>query len=215
MPGGGLKLVELSPNVQQVVGGSHNGLIVAMQDFLVIFDAPINEWQSRFTIDAAKAKYPGKPVKYLVLTHHHTDHAGGARTYVAEGASVIVPSPDKAFFEQVFAAPHAVIVDELQKHRKSATVIEVADQMTLGDDGGEIRLYNIANPHVDGMLVGYMSKDDILWVTDMYSPARDARKRPGAVNLYEALKQLGIKPSRLAGGHGGSASYAEFEAIEK
>jgi glyoxylase-like metal-dependent hydrolase (beta-lactamase superfamily II) len=215
MPGGGLKLVELSPNVQQVVGGSHNGLIVAMQDFLVIFDAPINEWQSRFTIDAAKAKYPGKPVKYLVLTHHHTDHAGGARTYVAEGASVIVPSPDKAFFEQVFAAPHAVIVDELQKHQKSATVIEVADQMTLRDDGGEIRLYNIANPHVDGMLVGYMSKDDILWVTDMYSPARDARKSPGAVNLYEALKQLGIKPSRLAGGHGGSASYAEFEAIEK
>jgi glyoxylase-like metal-dependent hydrolase (beta-lactamase superfamily II) len=215
MPGGGLKLVELSPNVQQVVGGSHNGLIVAMQDFLVIFDAPINEWQSRFTIDAAKAKYPGKPVKYLVLTHHHTDHAGGARTYVAEGASVIVPSPDKAFFEQVFAAPHAVIVDELQKHRKSATVIEVADQMTLRDGGGEIRLYNIANPHVDGMLVGYMSKDDILWVTDMYSPARDARKSPGAVNLYETLKQLGIKPSRLAGGHGGSASYAEFEAIEK
>jgi glyoxylase-like metal-dependent hydrolase (beta-lactamase superfamily II) len=215
MPGGGLRLVELSPNVQQVVGGSHNGLIVAMKDYLVVFDAPINEWQSRFTIDAAKARYPGKPVKYLVLTHHHTDHAGGARTYVAEGADVIVPRPDKAFFEQVFAAPHAVIVDELQKHTKPATVIEVADQMTLRDDGGEIRLYNIANPHVEGMLVGYMPKDDILWVTDMYSPARDARKSPGAVNLYETLKQLGIKPSRLAGGHGGSASYAEFEAIEK
>jgi glyoxylase-like metal-dependent hydrolase (beta-lactamase superfamily II) len=215
MPGGGLKLVELSPNVQQVVGGSHNGLIVAMNDYLVIFDAPINEWQSRFTIDAAKAKYPGKPVKYLVLTHHHTDHAGGARTFVAEGASVIVPSPDKAFFEQVFAAPHGVIIDELQKHRGSATVIEVVDQMTMRDDSEEIRLYNIANPHVDGMLVGYMPKDDILWVTDMYSPARDARKSPGAVNLYETLKQLGIKPSRLAGGHGGSASYAEFEAVEK
>jgi glyoxylase-like metal-dependent hydrolase (beta-lactamase superfamily II) len=215
MPGGGLKLVELSPNVQQVVGGSHNGLIVAMNDYLVIFDAPINEWQSRFTIDAAKAKYPGKPVKYLVLTHHHTDLAGGARTFVAEGASVIVPSPDKAFFEQVFAATHGVIIDELQKHRKSATVIEVVDQMTMRDDSEEIRLYNIANPHVDGMLVGYMPKDDILWVTDMYSPARDARKSPGAVNLYETLKQLGIKPSRLAGGHGGSASYAEFEAVEK
>jgi hypothetical protein len=104
---------------------------------------------------------------------------------------------------------------ELQKYRKSATVIEVVDQMTMRDDSEEIRLYNIANPHVDGMLVGYMPKDDILWVTDMYSPARDARKSPGAVNLYETLKQLGIKPSRLAGGHGGSASYAEFEAVEK
>ena len=97
MPGGGLKFVELAPNVQHVVGGSHNGLIVEMKDYLVVFDAPINEWQSRFTIDAAKAKYPGKPVKFLVLTHHHTDHAGGARTYVAEGATVIVPPPRQGF----------------------------------------------------------------------------------------------------------------------
>jgi glyoxylase-like metal-dependent hydrolase (beta-lactamase superfamily II) len=215
MPGGGLKLVELAPNVQQVVGGSHNGLIVAMKDYLVVFDAPINEWQSRFTIDAAKAKYPGKPVKYLVLTHHHNDHAGGARTYVAEGATVIVPAPDKAFFEQVFKAPHAVIPDELQKNPKPATVIEVADHMTLQDGGDEIRLHNVANPHVEGMLIGHIVNGDILWITDMYSPARDKRKTPGAVNLFEKLEQLGIKPSRLAGGHGGTAGYAEFEAIEK
>jgi hypothetical protein len=215
MPGGGLKLVELAPNVQQVVGGSHNGLIVAMKDYLVVFDAPINEWQSRFTIDAAKARYPGKPVRYLVLTHHHTDHAGGARTYVAEGATVIVPSPDKLFFEKVFTAPHTVITDELQKHMKPGTTIEVASQMNLRDDTEEIRLYNIANPHAEGMLIGYMARSDLLWVTDMYSPARDGRKSPGGVNLHDTLQHLGIKPSRLAGGHGGSASFAEFEAIER
>jgi hypothetical protein len=49
----------------------------------------------------------------------------------------------------------------------------------------------------------------------MYSPARDQRKSPGAVNLLERLEQLGIRPSRLAGGHGGTASYADFEAIVK
>ncbi len=215
MPGGGLNLVELSSNVQQVVGGSHNGLIVAMKDYIVVFDAPINEWQSRFTIDAAKAKYPGKPVKYLVLTHHHTDHAGGARTFVAEGATVIVPSPDKAFFERVFKADHAVVPDELRKNLRPANVIEVVEHMELHDDGGEIRLYNIANPHVFGMLVGHVVNDNLLWVTDMYSPARDQRKTPGAVNLYDELVQLGIKPALIAGGHGGTASYAEFEAIEK
>src|SRR3974377_541187 len=36
MPGGGLKFVELSPNAQQIVGGSHNGLIVAMKDYLIV-----------------------------------------------------------------------------------------------------------------------------------------------------------------------------------
>jgi hypothetical protein len=58
----GLKLVELSPNVQFATGGSHNSLIISRKDNLVIIDAPINEWQSRWTIDAAKARYPGKTI---------------------------------------------------------------------------------------------------------------------------------------------------------
>src|SRR5205085_9261906 len=90
--GGSLKLVELAPNVQHVEGGTANNLIVAMKDHLVIVDAPYGELQSRWVIDAAKAKYPGKPIRYLVLTHHHMDHTGGMRTYVAEGAKVIAPS---------------------------------------------------------------------------------------------------------------------------
>lgn len=212
-PGGGLRLVELAPNVQHVVGGSHNSLIVAMKDYLVVFDAPINKWQAKWTIDAAKAKYPGKPVKYLVLTHHHVDHAAGARTFVAAGATIIVPRPDKAYFEKVFKAPHTVVPDELQKHPRQATIIEVAKRLSLKDGGDEIRLYNVPNPHSLGMLVGYVVKEDIVWVTDLYSPARDKRPTPASTTLFATLQQLGLKPARFAGGHGGSSSYAEYAAI--
>jgi glyoxylase-like metal-dependent hydrolase (beta-lactamase superfamily II) len=93
-----LKLVELAPDVQQVVGGAQNSLVVAMKDGIAVFDAPGGEPQSRWTINAAKAKYPGKPIKYLILTHHHMEHASGVRTYVAEGATIIVPRPDKKNF---------------------------------------------------------------------------------------------------------------------
>src|SRR5437879_5558269 len=84
--GGGLKLVELTPNVQHVEGGTANNLIVAMKDHLVIVDAPYGELQSRWVIDAARAKYPATPIRYLVLTHHHMAHTGAMRTSVAEGA---------------------------------------------------------------------------------------------------------------------------------
>jgi hypothetical protein len=83
-PGGSLKLVELAPNVQHVQGGTANNLIVAMKDGLVILDAPYGDLQSRWVIEAAKAKYPGKPIKYLAMTHLHMDHSGGARAFVAE-----------------------------------------------------------------------------------------------------------------------------------
>jgi glyoxylase-like metal-dependent hydrolase (beta-lactamase superfamily II) len=34
-------------------------------------------------MDALKRAIPNKPIKYLINTHHHFDHSGGLRTYVA------------------------------------------------------------------------------------------------------------------------------------
>jgi hypothetical protein len=55
----GLRLNELAPGVQHQVGGTHNSLIVEMSDHLVVFDAPVSDAQSSWTIAAAKARYPG------------------------------------------------------------------------------------------------------------------------------------------------------------
>ena len=179
-PGGSLKLVELAPNVQHVQGGGANNLIVAMKDHLVVFDAPYGELQSRWVIDEAKKKYPGKPIRYLVLTHHHMDHTGGTRTFMAEGATVIVPSPDKAYFEKVARMPHTVAPDELAKKRRAAVKVqEVKDQLSLKDDSEEIRLYNITNPHVDGMIIGHLVKPNIVYVTDILSPRGPIERNPG------------------------------------
>jgi glyoxylase-like metal-dependent hydrolase (beta-lactamase superfamily II) len=210
---GGFKILELAPNVQQVVGGSANNLIVAMKDGIVVFDAPVDEGQSRWVIDQAKAKYPGKPIKYLVLTHHHMDHTGGMRAYVAEGATVIVPSPDKSYFEQVVQAPHTLAPDALQKQAKAANFVEVKDQMAIKDDSVEIRLYNIPNPHVDGMLIGHVVNDNVVWVTDLWSPGRDAARTPGVVAVSEAAKKVGISNATFAGGHGTNAKQSVLDGI--
>jgi len=210
---GELKLVELAPNVQQVVGGSANNLIVAMKDGLVVFDAPVSDVQSRWVIDAAKAKYPGKPVKYLVLTHHHMDHTGGMRAYVAEGATVIVPEQAKAYFEQVAKTPHTVQPDALARQPKAATIEGVKDHLSLKDDTVEVNLYNIANPHVDGMIICHVVKDNIVWVTDIWSPGRDAKRTPGVLALNEAVKRIGIKDATFAGGHGSNAKQAVLDGI--
>jgi glyoxylase-like metal-dependent hydrolase (beta-lactamase superfamily II) len=211
--GPGLRLVELAPNVQFATGGSHNSLIVARKDDIVVFDAPINEWQSRWTIDAAKAKYPGKPVKFLILTHHHNDHTGGARTYVAEGATVIVAAPNKAHFETVFRAPHTLKPDELQNNPKPANIVEFNEQMALKDESGDIELYKIANSHADGMLIGHIVNENIIWVTDLYSPIRDKDPSEMFIAFYVGLKKLGIAPDRIAGGHGGVVPSSEMQAI--
>lgn len=212
--GGGLKMYELTPNVQHVRGGGANNLIVAMKDYLVIFGAPYGELQSRWVIDAAKAKYPGKPIRYLVLTHHHMDHTGGMRTYVAEGAKVIVPAPDKAYFEKDVRSPHTVVPDDLQKRPRKTEIIEVKDEMTLKDDaGGEIHLYNIANPHVQGYILSHIVKDNVLWVTDLISPRPGLARTEGTVAVGDVLRKHGITGALIAGGHGATAKQSDIEPV--
>jgi hypothetical protein len=207
-----LKLVELAPDVQQVVGGAQNSLIVAMRDGIAVFDAPGGEAQSRWTISAAKAKYPGKPIKYLILTHHHMEHASGARAYVAEGATIIVPRPDKKYFVDLALREHALAPDALEIKRVSAQLVEVNDPMTLKDDGEEIRLYRILNPHVDGMLIAHIVKPNIVWVTDLLT-SPEATKGPGSRALGLALERYGIKNATIASGNGGAAKQSDLANV--
>jgi glyoxylase-like metal-dependent hydrolase (beta-lactamase superfamily II) len=186
-------------------------LIVAMKDHLVVFDAPYGEALSRTVIDLAKAKYPGKPIKYLVQTHHHMDHSGGLRAYVAEGATVLVAAPTRSYFDRALRNPRTVANDTQQKARKPVRITEVKDQTTLKDDAGtEIRIYNIKNPHAEGFLLGHVVKDNIVYVTDLISPRGPVTRSEGTLAVGEAFKKYGIKDALIAGGHGTTVKQAEI-----
>jgi glyoxylase-like metal-dependent hydrolase (beta-lactamase superfamily II) len=210
--GGGFKLVELAPNVQHVVGGSANNLIVAMKDGLVIFDAPVDEGQSRAAIALAKEKYPGKPIKQLVLTHHHMDHTGGTRAYVAEDAEIVIPGQARPFFEKMFQAEHKLQPDALAKQAKPAKIVDVKDTTSLKDETVTINLYNIPNPHADGMIIAHVVGPNVVYVTDLISPRGPIARTPGTAAVGEALRKAGITNATIAGGHGTTAKQAEIAA---
>jgi glyoxylase-like metal-dependent hydrolase (beta-lactamase superfamily II) len=210
-PGGSLRLVELAPKVQHVVGGTHNSLIVDLKDGLVVIDAPINDAQSRWTIDAARAKY-GKPVKNLVLTHHHNDHSGGVRTYMGEGATIVVPVPTKKYFVKL-ALTERIVPDELQNKRISPVVEEVKDSLTLKDDDIQVRIIRIPNHHAEGMFIAHVMPANIVWVTDLWSPGGGTEKTAGLLALSDALRRNNITGATIAGGHGGTAPQSAVEAI--
>jgi Metallo-beta-lactamase superfamily len=210
--GGSFAMQELAPNVQYIQGAGARNLVVNMKDGLVVFDAPTDNGQSQAALNLMKAKYPGKPIKYLVLTHHHMDHTGGMRAYVAEGATVIVPAQDKAFFEQVAKAPHALQPDAQQRAPKPVNVQGVTETFSIKDDTVEINLYNIANPHADGMLIGHVVKENVVWVTDLFNPVGQPARNPGSIAVGNALRKYNITNATMAGGHGGVGKQADFTA---
>ena len=159
-----------------------------MKDGIVVFDAPVNEGQSRWVIDAAKAKYPGKPIKYLVLTHHHNDHSGGMRTYVQRASRLSSPAKAEPF-RAVVKAPHTISPDALEKQRRPANIARSRTSMTLKDDTSEIRLHNIPNPHAEGLLIGHVVGANIVWVTDLISPRGPIARNAATVAVGNALRK--------------------------
>ena len=138
-------------------------------------------------------------------------HTGGTRAYVAEGAEIVIPGQARPFVEKMIQAEHKLAPDALARQPKPAKILDVKDTLSLKDETVEINLYNIPNPHVDGMVIGHVVQPNIVWVTDIWSPGRDAVKNPGTLALAEAVKKLGIKDATFAGGHGSSAKQSVLE----
>jgi len=210
-PGGSLKLTEIAPNVHHITGGTHNSLAVVMKDGIVVFDAPTGDAQSQWTMETLRAKF-NKPVKSLVLTHHHSDHTAGARVYMAERVSLIVPSPDRKYFA-LMSLTQRPVPDELEKRKVSAEITEVRDQLELKDDSVEIRLHRVPNPHSDGMLIAHINPGNIVYETDLWTPGSEGGRSPTSMALANALRKLEIQNARIVGGHGTMATQAEFDRM--
>jgi glyoxylase-like metal-dependent hydrolase (beta-lactamase superfamily II) len=140
------------------------------------------------------------------------DHAGGARAFIAEGATVIVPAPGKAYFEMLARRPHTIVPDELQMKPRPAKVEDVADERILKDESGEIRLYNVDNPHVKGMLMVHLPQPNIVYVTDILSIRPPFDRTPGTVAVGAALRKYGINDAMIAAGHGTNRKQSELGA---
>ena len=213
----GLSWLDLAPGVVLTSGGSHNNLVVEMRDYLIVFDAPIHQQQSLWTIDSLKAKYK-KPIRYLVLTHHHWDHTNGMRAYVAEGATVIVGKGSAPYYRKVFSAPHTVIVDELQRRPRQATVIEVADKKILSDGKRSVGIYSIDSQHSASTLIAMVHDAKLGFVTDIWSPGRDPlppKANAGMIDVVKGFQRHGLEPDRVAGGHGTFGIYKDLAALVK
>jgi glyoxylase-like metal-dependent hydrolase (beta-lactamase superfamily II) len=79
----------LGAGVWFVGGGSHNSVAIEMADHLVLVEAPLNDARTLAVIEHVKTLAPGKPIRYVVISHGHFDHSGGVRAAVGEGAMVV------------------------------------------------------------------------------------------------------------------------------
>jgi len=208
---------KVADGVWYITGGTHHSVLVEMNDHLVVIEGPQDDARATAVIAEVKKTVPTKPIKYVVNTHHHFDHAGGLGPFVAEGATIITHDVNKGFFEQSLTAPRTVQPDKLAQSGKKATVEGMQDKRVLSDGTRTMELYLIqGSTHHDGLIMAYLPKEKLLVEADAYTPGAPnasppAQPNPFSVNLYENIERLKLTVDQLLPLHGRKVPLAELQ----
>ena len=202
--------------VWYVTGGSHHSVVIEMSDHLIVVEGPLNDDRALAVIKETRTLVPGKPIRYLVVSHHHFDHSGGVRAFAGEGATIVTQDASRAYFERVLATPATVSPDHLAKSGKKAAVEGVRDRRVLTDGARTVEVRHIAGiQHADDMLMVYLPKEKMLIEADAYTPpppnvAPMSPPSPFNVSLLENITKQGLAVDQILPLHGRIVPLAEL-----
>ena len=189
-----IEWIKLADGVYKVAGGSHATVVIEMRDHLVAVEGPLYEARTAPVVKSIKERFPGKPIRYVIPTHHHLDHSGGIRALMAEGATMVVPFAAKDFYTRVARAPHTRRPDTLERNRR-AVVIEAfgGAARVLTDGSRRVEVHPMPTSHAEDFVVVYLPADKMVIEADHISP-RDGQVRPAPLvkEFVAGLDKLGI-----------------------
>jgi glyoxylase-like metal-dependent hydrolase (beta-lactamase superfamily II) len=208
---------KLADGVWHVTGGSHHSVVVEFNDHIAVIEAPLTEERSMAVIAEAKKLVPNKPIRFLLTTHHHFDHTGGFRSYVAEGATIVTHASNVGYLEKMAAAPATIAPDAQSKSPKMPMFQGVSDKTVLTDGKQTIEIYPTSgDTHTNEYTLIYLPGPKILVEADAYSPGpADApippMPPPNAVKLADEIQRLNLNVTTIAPIHGrGAVPVAEL-----
>jgi glyoxylase-like metal-dependent hydrolase (beta-lactamase superfamily II) len=173
--------------------GTYDSMVVEFRDHIMVLEGGQGEARSLAYIAEIRKQFPNKPIRYVVNTHAHSDHAGGLPTYVAEGVTIVTHRNNKAFLERALNTPRTLLNDSLAKNPKRAKVEGVGTKKVYTDGNRRVELYHIyPAPHSNGLIVAYFPKEKVLFQGDFSLPAPGQPANAHVRALVPALEKLNV-----------------------
>lgn len=152
------------------IGGNYTSLAVDMGDHVLVVESGQSDARGLAVLAAAAQAIPNKPIRFVVNSHPHFDHAAGLGAAVAAGATILTHRNNEPVLERLLAGSRSLIGDSLSKvtNRRTNVVEGVGSRdVRKGTNGKIVELHHIPNEHSDGMLAVQLPAEKVLWTADI------------------------------------------------
>jgi glyoxylase-like metal-dependent hydrolase (beta-lactamase superfamily II) len=197
-------------------GDNFASVVVEFEDYLVVFDAPHNDDRSGPVIAEAHRLAPDKPIRYVINSHWHFDHLGGARAFAAEGATVLVAREAQATVEKFLNAPRTLKPDKFVRSGRETVEVEgIQDKLVLTDGSQTLELYVFTLEHANPSLFAYLPRQKVLVSADVQvlprpGAAPPEEPAPDSLELYNQIIAARLDVEQIAGIHWGRSTWQDL-----
>jgi hypothetical protein len=184
---------EIAPHVFSIdlVSLNMRVFVAEFSDHLMVFEGA---WDSRNSdpIVTRLHEHFRKPVRYYAFSHIHSQYVAGTRSYVHEGATVLVPPTTAPLMETMVQEGRRLRPDALAAEPRALRMESVSKRRTLKDRMNTAEVYNVESDHTDEYLIVYFPRQKVLLTGDLlfYYPGKPLSGR--SRKLCETVRKLGL-----------------------
>lgn len=213
-----VEAMRLAEGVWLLGGSTHNSVAVEFDKFVVVVEAPLDEERSLVVIEKIVKLVPNKPIRFIVNTHAHYDHLGGLRAYLHIGATIITHQRNRLFYETELLnyVPRTLKPDMMSLYppteiSEGYTMEDVDEKYVITDGTRSLEMYYVQGlaSHVEGMLMAYLPKEQILIEADLYEPSA-TQPTPTNKALLDNVRHIGLDVVTIAPLHGQPVPWSDF-----
>jgi glyoxylase-like metal-dependent hydrolase (beta-lactamase superfamily II) len=160
----GLHLASLGHGAYRVDGASsgyHTGVVVG-RNCIALLDPSVSVAEASNVRHLVQQSFPGRPIRYIVLSHVHGDHIAGLPVYFEAEVKIIAGAEAHVALKRRFPAMNLNQLQELDQSSGSNQSFRI----DLG--GKQLQVYPVQSTHASSMLVSYDAQSRTLFQGDLF-----------------------------------------------